>query len=1012
VGLPAGIRFGPYEVVELLGAGGMGEVYRAHDPRLHRHVALKVLPERFARSPDRLRRFEREARLAGALNHPNILTVFDIGSQDGSPYLVCELLEGETLHARLRFERMDVRQVLYLALQLARGLGCAHEAGILHRDLKPSNLFLTQDGRLKILDFGLAKLVQADGGGTPEAGTATHDTDAGRAAGTAAYMSPEQIRDEPLDGRCDIFALGAVLYESLARRPAFVGATDSDVMASILRDDPPPLATLAPSVPSGVEAVVRRCLEKRREDRFGSAGEVSAALQVLLETLPPAHAFTDGSEELAVTPGQPRRPSGPSAPTLIPASGRRLPRAAIAAAATVTLLIAVGLPLRRRGTGPAVAPAGATATNSLAVMDFENLSDRTDADNAGRMLAALVTTELSSSGGIPVVSAQRVSDIARQLGKAEGPDHAVATEVARRAGAATMVLGQVMRAGPRMVATAELVDVAGGQRLGSYRAEGTVPQDVFAMAASLGSQLRQKVTGRPSQTGPEPLTGQLTTSVDAYRAYVRGETLIHRWEWEKAAKEFEQAARLDPDFALAHYRRAIALSVYSWGDLRVTGRAAAERAVALKSKLPARERAVVDGAALMWAGRGSDAVPVLEASLARDPDNKELLYLLSQCYMLAPREINPKRAAELMERVLVLDPDFRLVYLQLAVAYAMLGDFATAHARLDGWEGKEPETVRSIRSMVTLFEGRVEEALRLTESPPNGEVTQWRCYFAMHAGRFDITRGIIAEQERLPKPTVTHFSKTPSCGGVVETFALYHGQFARVLAPLREWASSFHFQPYEAAPAGAAGLLNLADLLAFKGDSHGAQRAAEKALVVQPETPSCLYTAGVFALRASDGPAAERHLRKLEEVVSRSHGPLGPHYRNALVAEMALAEGRPSDARPLMEGAVHSGMLRYEMWTGFMPEVRLREGLVRTYLALGEKEKATQVLEDLIKEPHGVVMPVSRLLALYRLGVLRMDLGDRDGGRKYLQKFLGHWGKADWNLAEVRDARARLAGSS
>jgi tetratricopeptide (TPR) repeat protein len=1011
VGYSAGIRFGPYEVVDLLGAGGMGEVYRAHDSRLHRDVALKVLPERFAHSADRLSRFEREARLAGALNHPNILTVFDIGSHDGSPYLVCELLEGETLHARLRLERMDVRQVLYLALQLARGLGCAHEAGILHRDLKPSNLFLTRDGRLKILDFGLAKLVQAELGTAREASTSTQDTDAGRAAGTAAYMSPEQIRDEHLDARCDIFALGAVLYESLAQRPPFVGASDSDVMASILRDEPPPLAALAPAVPSGVDAMVRRCLEKRREDRFGSAREVSAALQATLDSFVPGLAFTDGSEELAVKAGQLHRSSGPSAPTLIAPGRRRIFRAGIVAAVAVPALMGVALLARGRAIRPA--PPAAPTSNSLAVMYFENLSDRTDADNLGRMLAALVTTELGSSDDMRVVSNQRLSDIARQLGKAEGADHAVATEVARRAGVGTMVLGQVIRAGPRIVATAELVDVAGGHRIGAYRAEGTTPQDVFAMAAGLGSQLRLKLTGRQSQSGPEPLTRQLTTSVDAYRAYVRGETLLHRWEWEKAADAFRQAARLDPDFGLAHYRLAMALSL--WGQMGPEGRAAVERAAALKDKLPAREREVVDGAALVYGGRRSDAVPVLEAIVLRDPDNKELLYLLSDCYMHSPREADPRRAAELMERLLVLDPDFRLVYLQLALAYTMVGDFATARERLDGWEAKDPESVRSIRALVSYNQGHLDEALRLSESLHAPLTTLWRCYYAMAAGRWDIARGIVADQQRqaeLARRGAQSRPLTPYMGGVIQTLRLFHGELRPVEAGLREWASHAHFEATEAEAGGVEGLHRLADLLALKGDVQGAQREAERALLIQPNGPFCIYVAGIFALRASDLPAADRHLRKLEEVVLASRGPLVPHYRDALVAEIALARGRPSDARPLLERAVHSGKLLYEFWSSFVPETRFRDGLARTYLALGEKEKAARELEELLVARQGEVAPVRYMQARYRLGKLRLELGDRVRGREHLQKFLDLWGKADWDLPEVRDARAQLASSS
>jgi WD40 repeat protein len=301
--LTAGSRLGPYEVVDLLGAGGMGEVYRARDPRLGRHVAIKVLPERLGQEPDRRQRFEREARAAGALNHPNIVTVFDVGSEGGRPYVVCELLQGETLRERIGYQPSEAATALELTRQIARGLACAHQAGIIHRDLKPENVFLTRDGRIKILDFGLAKLVQPDRNVSVDARTPTADTGAEGPVGTAAYMSPEQIRYEPLDGRADLFAVGAILYELLSQRRAFAGATASDVMAAILRDVPPSFLELGLAAPPGVEALVRHCLEKRREDRFGSAQELEAAVSALLDSLGGTRSGAVADEEHSPYPG-------------------------------------------------------------------------------------------------------------------------------------------------------------------------------------------------------------------------------------------------------------------------------------------------------------------------------------------------------------------------------------------------------------------------------------------------------------------------------------------------------------------------------------------------------------------------------------------------------------------------------------------------------------------------------------------------------------------------------------
>ena len=264
--LDAGARLGPYEVLGLIGAGGMGEVYRASDPRLRREVAVKVISTEGPASAERLRRFTDEARAVASLSHPNVLTVYDVGEREGEPYLVFELLEGETLRERLRGGPLPLQSTIELAVQVCRGLRAAHARGILHRDLKPENLFLTSDGFVKILDFGLAKLTRGEGSGDAQTQTQTHT--AGPVMGTPGYLSPEQARGLGADERSDIFALGAILYETLSGRRAFHGATVADTISAILNEDPPPLRTSSGPLPGPVERVVRRCLSKEREERF------------------------------------------------------------------------------------------------------------------------------------------------------------------------------------------------------------------------------------------------------------------------------------------------------------------------------------------------------------------------------------------------------------------------------------------------------------------------------------------------------------------------------------------------------------------------------------------------------------------------------------------------------------------------------------------------------------------------------------------------------------------------
>jgi len=276
-------RLGPYEITALLGAGGMGEVYRARDTRIGREVALKVLPASYSADPDRLRRFEQEARAAGALNHPNVLTLHDVGRHDGTPYIVSELLDGETLRAKLSRGPLCVAKALDYAMQIARGLAAAHDRGIVHRDLKPENVFVTRDERVKILDFGIAKLIEParPDEAIDEAATATRGTEAGTVVGTAGYMSPEQVRGRPADHRSDLFSFGAILHEMLTGRRTFKGESGVETMNAVLKGEPSPIVEANPQVPPLLERIVRRCLEKSPENRFQSAQDLAFALDAI-----------------------------------------------------------------------------------------------------------------------------------------------------------------------------------------------------------------------------------------------------------------------------------------------------------------------------------------------------------------------------------------------------------------------------------------------------------------------------------------------------------------------------------------------------------------------------------------------------------------------------------------------------------------------------------------------------------------------------------------------------------
>ena len=346
--IPAGTRLGSYEILAPLGAGGMGEVYRAKDMRLERTVALKVLPEEFFENKERAARFEREAKLLAALSHPNIAAIhaFEEKKVSGRHLLAMELLEGETLRRKLGAGAIPEKLAVDYALQVAKGLSAAHEKSIVHRDLKPENLFVSKDGHLKILDFGLAKRTEQDetGSGTSTP-TASLVTGAGVVMGTLGYMSPEQVKGLSVDHRSDLFSFGAVLYEMLSGRKAFKRDTASETISAILTEEPPELSESGRDVPPALDQVVKHCLEKDRSNRFQSAKDVAFALSQ-----------ASGASTVSGARSE--------------ASGPRRAGVFIAAAAVLVAIAAGGVFLFRR---PRLFPAGASGPKRIAVLPFENL---------------------------------------------------------------------------------------------------------------------------------------------------------------------------------------------------------------------------------------------------------------------------------------------------------------------------------------------------------------------------------------------------------------------------------------------------------------------------------------------------------------------------------------------------------------------------------------------------------------------------------------------------------------
>jgi serine/threonine protein kinase/tetratricopeptide (TPR) repeat protein len=567
--LPKGTKFDEYEIQALLGAGGMGEVYRARDLRLGKDVAIKVLPPSFSADRDRLRRFEQEAQAAAALDHPNILAVYRLGTYEGSPYMVSELLEGETLRERLRSGALPVRKAVDYAVQIARGLAAAHRKGITHRDLKPENLFLTDGGRVKILDFGLAKLMPSPSeGGTTE--TAGDGTEPGTIMGTAGYMSPEQVRGQATDHRSDVFAFGAILYEMLSGKRAFHGATAADTMSAVLNQDPPSLSQAVPSIPPGLERVVYRCLEKNAEERFQSASDLGFALEALSDA--PSASQTAHVANYRTTAA--------------PKDGVRtiwkigVPAAGLVIAALIGAAYYWHLPPPTDGT--------------IVLADFTNATGDPVFD--GSTLRQGLSAQLEQS---PFLNLLSDDSIARTLAMMSQPKEArltrdLAREVCQRTGSAATIEGSIASFGSQYVLGLKAVNCHNGDLLARAQAEATSKEQVLKALGDAATRMRRKLgeslaSIEKYDAPPEEVT---TPSLEAWQAYTVGyQEQVVNGDSVAAILFFERAVRLDPNFAMAYARLG---TTYSNLDESARATKNSRRAYELRDRRSAREKFFID----------------------------------------------------------------------------------------------------------------------------------------------------------------------------------------------------------------------------------------------------------------------------------------------------------------------------------------------------------------------------------------------------------------------------------
>ncbi len=708
-------RISHYRILKQLGKGGMGEVYLAEDLKLGRQVAIKVLNHQLTDNQEHLRRFEREARAASALNHPNILTVYEIGEADGAHYIATEFIEGESLSQRMKRGTMELTEVLDIGIQVASALAAAHEAKIVHRDIKRDNIMVREDHLVKVLDFGLAKLVQQDAHELDSEGItqALHKTTPGVVLGTAEYMSPEQARGLEVDERTDIWSLGVVLYRMVTGKTPFHGETMSDVIASILKTEPPPLVNEAGPVPRELELIISKALRKNREERYQHIKDLLIDLRDCKQEL-------DFSSRRGTSVTREQRSwSSPSAQIetsgLQPATrfqnivNKIKPHKLRAAAALVVLigLVAIGALLYSRN----FAVADPTGIDSLAVLPFANDTGDTEMEYLSDGMSESLINNLSQLTGLKVIAR---SSAFRYKGK-----NANAEEVARALGVKGILTGRVLRHGENLQVRVELMDARDNTQVwgGQYNRSG---RDLMAVQREIAQEISRNLRLKLSSLEQSRIAIPPTANAEAYELYLKG-----RFHWNKRTAEaltksvdyFNQAIEKDPSYALAYVGLADAYvvipyySVTSPGDSYPKAKAAARRALEIDDTLA--EAHTTMAAVLMnhdWNLR--ESTREFERAIELNPNYatahhwyaRENLTIMGQfdkalAEMRRAQELDPlspiinanfgkayfnarryDEAIQQLRKTVEIDPGFFVARHYLGSAYAMKGDFSAALA--------------------------------------------------------------------------------------------------------------------------------------------------------------------------------------------------------------------------------------------------------------------------------------------------------------------------------------------